>query len=160
MKLVNIEEACKIAHTFNKSIKVVVDNTFASPYLQSPLLLGADIVVHSLTKYIGGHSDLVMGAAITNDLDFYKALHMSAKSVGGNPSPFDSFLALRGLKTLEARMKIHCYNAYCIAHFLRSNKNVEKVLYPGFADHPQNALCKKQMRGYGGMISIIIKGGA
>eukprot|EP00825_Cyclidium_porcatum_P014717 TRINITY_DN179_c0_g1_i1.p1 TRINITY_DN179_c0_g1~~TRINITY_DN179_c0_g1_i1.p1 ORF type:complete len:410 (+),score=74.70 TRINITY_DN179_c0_g1_i1:212-1441(+) len=160
MKLVDIEEACKIAHTFNKSIKVVVDNTFASPYLQSPLLLGADIVVHSLTKYVSGHSDLVMGAAITNEEELYKNLQMCAKSVGGNPSPFDSFLALRGLKSLECRMKQHCYNAYCIAHFLRSNKHVEKVLYPGFEDHPQNALCKKQMRGYGGMISIVIKGGA
>lgn len=101
-----------------------------------------------------------MGGLVTNSDDLYQKLHMAAKSVGGNPSPFDSFLALRGLKTLECRMKAHCYNAYCVAHYLKQNKYVEKVLYPGFEDHPQHALCKKQMRGYGGMVSVILKGGA
>lgn len=138
---------------------MLVDNTFASPYLQNPLDLGADISLHSVSKYIGGHSDVIMGALVFKDKELRETMAYSAKSFGGNPSSFDCYLAVRGLKTLECRMKIHCKSAYSIARFLEDHPLVEKVIYPGLESHPQHEVAKKQMRGYGGMISFLLKGG-
>lgn len=136
MKIIDIEKLVKITKNFNKDIRVVVDNTFSSPYLQNPLLMGVDIVVHSLTKYVGGHSDIVMGAVVCNDPQIHEEIHYAAKSLGANPSPFDCFLALRGIKTLEPRMKVCCKNAYGIAKFLSEHPAVEKVLFPGLETDP------------------------
>lgn len=140
-------------------IIAVVDNTFASPYLQNPLNLGADVVVHSTTKYLGGHSDVVGGAAVTNNEKFYETLKFHQNAVGATPGPFDSWLVLRGLKTLAIRMKQHESNAMAIAKFLEKHPAVEKVIYPGLTSHPQHELAKKQMRGFGGMVSVVVKGG-
>jgi cystathionine gamma-lyase len=138
---------------------VVVDNTFATPYLQQPLALGADIVVHSCTKYIGGHSDVVMGALCTNNEELFTKLKFLQNSIGAIPSPFDCYMAQRGLKTLHLRMQRHCENASQVATFLEAHPLVEKVVYPGLASHPQHALAKKQMTGFGGMITFYLKGG-
>lgn len=138
---------------------VVVDNTFATPYLQQPLNLGADIVVHSCTKYIGGHSDVVMGALCTNSEELYIKLKFLQNSIGAIPSPFDAYMAQRGLKTLHLRMQRHCENALKVATFLESHACVERVVYPGLPSHPQHALATKQMKGYGGMITFYLKGG-
>eukprot|EP00825_Cyclidium_porcatum_P006234 TRINITY_DN1307_c0_g1_i1.p1 TRINITY_DN1307_c0_g1~~TRINITY_DN1307_c0_g1_i1.p1 ORF type:complete len:362 (-),score=66.69 TRINITY_DN1307_c0_g1_i1:283-1368(-) len=159
MKIVDIEAIIKCTREFNKDIRIVVDNTFSSPYLQNPLLMGADIVVHSLTKYVGGHSDIIMGAVVCNDEKIHEEIHYAAKSLGANPSPFDCYLAIRGVKSLEARMKVHCKNAYALANFFSEHKAVEKVLFPGLDTNPYHGLMKKQMKGCGGMISIVIKGG-
>ncbi len=137
---------------------LAVDNTFASPYLQTPLDLGADIVMHSVTKYIGGHSDLLMGATCTNDDSLQERLAFIANSCGAVPGPMDSFLALRGIKTLHLRMERHCSNGKAIAMFLRSHTKVERVHWHGFPDHPGHALAKKQMRDFGGMLSFTLKG--
>lgn len=137
----------------------VVDNTFASPYLQNPIKLGADIVVHSCTKYLGGHSDVVGGATITDDKELYEKMQFHQNSVGGVPGPMDSWLVLRGIKTLAVRMKAHQENAEKIAEFLTKHEAVERVIYPGLKDHPHHELAKKQMSGFGGMVSFVIKGG-
>ncbi len=134
-----------------------VDNTFASPYLQNPLDLGADIVMHSSTKYIGGHSDVIQGALVMNDKELREQLHFIQKSCGAVPGPQDCFLVLRGIKTLHLRMERHCLNGEKIAHYLRSNKNVKTVYWCGFEDHPGYAIAKKQMRGFGGMLSFELK---
>lgn len=137
---------------------VVVDNTFMSPYFQTPLELGADIVVHSTTKYIGGHSDMVGGAVITSSDELAEKLFFFSNAVGAIASPFDSFLAMRSLKTLSVRMRQHEVNANEVAKWLVEQPKVEKVIYPGLKSHPQHELAKKQMRGFGGMISFYIKG--
>jgi cystathionine gamma-lyase len=157
LKVCDIEAITTIAKS--KGIITVVDNTFPSPYLQSPLLLGADISVNSVTKYIGGHSDVVMGVLTTNDLAMRDKLFFTSKTIGGTPGPFDCYMALRGLKTLKVRMEAHCRSAQTIAEYLESHAQVEKVIYPGLISHPQHEVAKKQMRGFGGMITFFIKGG-
>jgi cystathionine beta-lyase/cystathionine gamma-synthase len=138
-------------------ILVCVDNTFASPYLQNPLDLGADIVMHSSTKYLGGHSDVIQGALVMNDTDLREKLYFIQKSCGAVPGPMDCFLVLRGIKTLHVRMKQHCENGTVIAHWLRKHSKIGKVYWPGFEDHPNYAIAKQQMRGFGGMISFELK---
>jgi len=144
-----------------KAVKpiVVVDNTFMTPYFQQPLLLGADIVMHSATKYLNGHSDVVLGALATNREDLYERLKFLQYAIGAVPSPFDCFLVLRGLKTLHVRMQRHEDNAKKIAKYLADHPKVEKVIYPGLESHPQHELAKRQMKGFGGMITFFIKGG-
>lgn len=139
---------------------LAVDNTFASPYFQSPLELGADIVVHSTTKYIGGHSDAIGGAAISSDADVAQAIKFHQNAVGGVPGPFDAFLIMRGAKTLALRMREHASNAALVAEFLDGRDDVERVYYPGLASHPQHELAKRQMRGFGGMVSFVLRGDA
>ncbi len=134
-----------------------VDNTFATPYLQNPLDLGADIVMHSSTKYLGGHSDVIQGALMLNDKDLREKLYFIQKSCGAVPGPMDCFLVLRGIKTLHVRMQQHCINGEKIAHWLRSHPKVAKVYWPGFEDHPGYAVATKQMSGFGGMISFVLK---
>lgn len=155
MQIVDIEACAKIAKKHNALL--AVDNTFASPYLQNPLLLGADIVMHSVTKYLGGHSDVVMGALITNDDKLHEKLYFILNSCGANPGPMDCFLVLRGIKTLHLRMERHCYNGRKIAEFLKTHPRIEKIYWPGFEDHPNHAIAKKQMKDFGGMISIVLK---
>jgi cystathionine gamma-lyase len=138
---------------------LVVDNTFASPYLQNPLTQGADIVLHSCTKYIGGHSDVVGGALICSDDALAQRLRFAQNACGAVPGPMDCFLLLRSTKTLHVRMQRHCENAQKIAAWLATHPKVEKVIYPGLESHPQHSLAKKQMKGFGGMISVVIKGG-
>lgn len=157
LKLTDIVEIVKIAKS--KNILVVVDNTFMSPYFQRPLELGADIVVHSATKYIGGHSDVVGGVAVTNNSQLAEKMAFLSNSMGGIQGAFDSFLALRSLKTLPIRMKAHAENAMKVAAYLESHPQVEKVVYPGLKSHSQYDLAKKQMHGFGGMITFFIKGG-
>ncbi len=137
---------------------LVVDNTFASPYFQSPLSLGADVVVHSTTKYIGGHSDAIGGAAITSDAALHETIAFHQNAVGGVPGPFDAFLLMRGAKTLALRMREHARNAAIVADFLTTRDDVERVIYPGLASHPQHELAKRQMRGFGGMLSFVPRG--
>ncbi len=156
MQIVDIEAVSSIAKKHN--LLLVVDNTFASPYLQNPLALGADIVMHSVTKYLGGHSDVVMGALIINDDKLHEQLYFILNSCGANPGPMDSFLVLRGIKTLHLRMERHCYNGRKIAEFLKAHPRIEKIYWPGFEDHPNHAIAKKQMRDFGGMISVVLKG--
>lgn len=146
---------------FAKQNKIItaVDNTFMSPYFQNPLALGADIVVHSVTKYMNGHSDVVGGALVVNDAGLYEQLKFYQNAVGGVPAPWDCFLVMRGLKTLHVRMERHAKNALEIARHLEQHQHVEKVLYPGLESHPQHALAKKQMKGFGGMITFFVKGG-
>jgi cystathionine gamma-lyase len=158
LKLVDLALVADIAKKHN--ILTVADNTFASPWIQRPLEFGFDIVVHSATKYLGGHSDVISGVAVIgNDNDLRDRLTLLQKSIGAIQSPFDSFLAHRGLKTLGLRMQRHCANAQMIATWLEKHPKIERVLYPGLPSHPQHALAQKQMRGYGGMISAIVKGG-
>ncbi|MFN8551241.1 MAG: cystathionine gamma-synthase [Candidatus Obscuribacterales bacterium] len=161
LQLIDIQALVKaIRATKNGAdIIAVVDNTFASPYLQNPLSLGADIVVHSTTKYLGGHSDVVGGCAITNNDKYHETLRFHQNAVGATPGPFDCWLVLRGLKTLAVRMKAHESNAMAIAKFLEKHPAIEKVIYPGLTSHPQHELAKKQMRGFGGMVSVVVKGG-
>ena len=155
MQIVDIEAIAAIAKTAGALF--AVDNTFASPYLQNPLDLGADIVMHSVTKYIAGHSDVVMGALIVSDEQLYKNLFFLYNACGGTPGPQDAFLALRGIKTLHLRMKAHCENGREIAAYLKDHPKIEKVYWPGFPDHPNHEIAKKQMRDFGGMISIVLK---
>jgi cystathionine gamma-lyase len=157
LKIVDIKKLSAIAHAHG--LIVIVDNTFASPYLQTPLDLGADIVVHSVTKYIGGHSDVVMGVLATNNTDLYTRLKFLQNSIGAIPAPFDCYMAHRGVKTLPLRMREHCRNAQSVAEYLESHPLVEKVIYPGLKSHPQYELAKAQMRGSGGMITFFLKGG-
>ncbi|WP_443939335.1 cystathionine gamma-synthase [Pedobacter sp. MW01-1-1] len=156
MQIIDIEGVAKI--TKEKGLLLTVDNTFASPYLQNPIDLGADIVMHSVTKYIGGHSDVVMGALVTNNEALYKELWFVYNACGATPGPQDAFLVLRGIKTLHLRMKAHCENGEKIAHYLKNHPKVDKIYWPGFEDHPNHDIAKKQMRGFGGMISITLKG--
>ena len=138
-------------------ILLCVDNTFASPYLQNPLDLGADIVMHSVTKYLGGHSDVIQGALMLNDADLREQLYFIQKSCGAVPGPMDCFLVLRGIKTLHVRMQRHCENGEKIAHYLRNHQKVGKVYWCGFEDHPNYDIAKRQMRGFGGMMSFTLK---
>ena len=157
--VLDIAAIAELAHRHNALL--VVDNTFASPYLQTPLDLGADIVLHSTTKYIGGHSDLIGGAVVTNDPQLYEKLYRYQNDFGGVPSPFDCWLTLRGIRTLHVRMEAHCRNAMAVAQFLQSHPKVEWVRYPGLPSHPQHELARKQMRhGFSGMIAVGVKGGA
>jgi cystathionine beta-lyase/cystathionine gamma-synthase len=157
--VLDIAAIAELAHRHNALL--VVDNTFASPYLQTPLDLGADIVLHSTTKYIGGHSDLIGGAVVTNDPQLYEKLYRYQNDFGGVPSPFDCWLTLRGIRTLHVRMEAHCRNAMAVAQFLESHPKVEWVRYPGLPSHPQHELARKQMRhGFSGMIAVGVKGGA
>jgi cystathionine gamma-lyase/cystathionine beta-lyase len=155
MQIVDIEVCGKIA----KEHKLIfaVDNTFASPYLQNPLAMGADIVMHSVTKYLGGHSDVVMGALCVNDDKLFEQLAFIHNSCGATPGPQDSFLVLRGIKTLHVRMDRHCENGRKVAEFLKTHPKIEKIYWPGFEDHPSHDIAKKQMRDFGGMISIVLK---
>jgi len=155
MQIVDIAAIAKIGK--EKNLLTIEDNTFASPYLQNPIDLGADIVMHSVTKYIGGHSDVVMGALMLNDEDLYKRLWFIYNACGATPGPMDSFLVLRGIKTLHLRMKAHCENGRKIAEFLKTHPKVDKIYWPGFTDHPNHNIAKKQMRDFGGMISITLK---
>lgn len=158
MKIVDIAAVSKIAHE-QPGVIVVVDNTFMSSYFQRPLELGADVTVHSLTKYMNGHSDVVMGAVITRDDGLHEKLRFLQNAVGAVPSPFDCYLVNRGLKTLALRMQAHMKNGLHIAHWLEKNPRVTKVIHPGLKSHPQHELAKKQMRGFSGMITFFIKGG-
>lgn len=157
LNIVDIEAICKIAK--EKGIMTCVDNTFASPYLQNPLDLGADIVLHSATKYIGGHSDVVHGCLIVKDLELAKQLHFIQNACGAVPGPQDCFLILRGIKTLHLRVREACQNAEKVAHFLANHEKVDKVYYPGFKTHPNHKIAKKQMRHFGAMVSFDLKGG-
>ena len=158
LKLVDIAAVAERAK--KRGLIVVVDNTFCSPALQRPIELGADIVMHSATKYINGHSDIVGGLAIVGErIDLAEQMTFLQNAVGGVQGPFDSFLALRGLKTLHLRMKAHCENAQAIAEFLEHHPAVERVAYPGLKAHPQYALAQQQMKGAGGMVSVWLKGG-
>ncbi len=156
MKLVDIEKLAAMAKA--RGITVAVDNTFATPYLQNPLDLGADIVVHSTTKYIGGHSDAVGGAVVTSSDELAAAIAFNQNASGGTPSPFDSWLTLRGLKTLGVRMDRHCENARKIAAWLHEHPRVKTVLYPGLPSFPLHELAKRQMRDFGGMVTAILDG--
>jgi cystathionine beta-lyase/cystathionine gamma-synthase len=155
LSVVDIEAISAIGKRHN--LLTVVDNTFASPYLQNPLDWGADIVVHSATKYLGGHSDAIHGALVMNDDELQAQLHFIQKSAGAVPGPQDCFLILRGLKTLHLRMQRHCENGEKIARFLRNHPKVAKVYWVGFEDHPNHDIAKKQMRGFGGMVSFELK---
>jgi cystathionine beta-lyase/cystathionine gamma-synthase len=155
MNITDIEAVAAIAKAGN--ILLAVDNTFASPALQNPLDLGADIVMHSATKYLGGHSDVIQGALMMNDKDLREKLYFIQKSCGAVPGPMDCFLVLRGIKTLGLRMKAHCENGSIIANWLRNNPKVSKVYWPGFADSAGHAVAAKQMKGFGGMISFELK---
>lgn len=152
LKIVDIEKICAIAKRNN--VLVCVDNTFASPYLQTPLTLGADLVLHSATKYLGGHSDVVHGAVITNSQELADQLYFIQNAAGGVPGPQDCFLILRGIKTLHLRVERSCENAQKIATFLKGHAKVSKVYYPGFEDHPGHEIAKKQMKHFGGMVSF------
>jgi cystathionine beta-lyase len=156
LRIVDIKDTVGVAKSVGAT--TVVDNTFASPYLQNPLDLGADIVLHSITKYLGGHSDVVMGCLVTNREDLKERLAFIQNSCGAVPGPMDSFLVLRGLKTLHLRMERHCLNGEKIAEYLSSHKKVETVYYPGLTSHPNHEIAKMQMRGFGGMVSFTLKG--
>ncbi|MBQ4913162.1 cystathionine gamma-synthase [Maribacter sp. MMG018] len=156
MNIIDIKAISRIAK--KKKVLLAVDNTFASPYLQTPLDLGADIVMHSATKYLGGHSDVVLGALIVNDEELAKKLYFIQNASGAVSGPMDSFLVLRGIKTLHVRMQRHCENGEKIAHFLKKHPKVEKVFWPGFEDHPNHEVAKEQMSGFGAMISFVPKG--
>ena len=156
MNIIDIQAVSVLAK--EKNILLAVDNTFASPYLQNPLLLGADIVMHSATKYIAGHSDLILGALIVNSQNIEEQLRFIQNASGAVPGPMDCFLTLRGIKTLAVRMERHCINGRKIAEFLVENPLIEKVYWPGLADHPNHFLAKNQMNDFGGMISFVPKG--
>lgn len=156
MNIVDIKEVAKISKMHN--ILLAVDNTFATPYLQLPLDLGADIVMHSATKYLGGHSDVVMGALVVKEKELADRLYFIQNASGAVCGPQDSFLLLRGLKTLHVRMQRHCENGRAVAEFLVSHPKIEKVYWPGFDDHPNHKIAKAQMKDFGGMISFVPKG--
>ena len=155
LKLIDIEA---VAALRKDGALVAVDNTFATPYFQQPLALGADVIVHSTTKYIGGHSDVVGGVAITNDDAIADVIKFHQNAVGGVPGPHDAWLTMRGAKTLALRMQQHARNAQAVAEFLEAHPQVDRVYYPGLASHPQHALAKRQMSGFGGMVSFVLKG--
>ena len=156
MNIIDVKSIVEIAKT--NRIKVAVDNTFATPYLQRPLELGADIVMHSVTKYLGGHSDIVMGALVTNDESLAEEMYRIQNSSGAVCGPMDSFLVLRGVKTLHLRVQRHCENGEKVAHFLHNNPQVDQVYWPGFETHPNHEVAKEQMNGFGGMISFTLVG--
>lgn len=156
LNIIDIKGAAEICRKHN--LTLVVDNTFSTPYLQTPLDLGADIVMHSLTKYMAGHSDVVMGAIVVNDDALAEELAFLQNACGGTPGPQDCFLVLRGLKTLHIRMQRHCENGRKIAEYLQGHPKVEKVFWPGFESHPNHQIAKEQMRDFGGMISFVLKG--
>jgi len=158
LKITDLKAAIALAH--KHKILTVVDNTFATPYLQQPFDFGADIVLHSTTKYLGGHSDILGGALITNNKELHEQLKFFQNAVGAVPGPFDCFLTLRGTKTLALRMERHCSNALAIARFLSRHPKVKKVFYPGLPNHPGHNIAKKQMTGFGGMVSFEVKGNA
>lgn len=157
LKISDIKAICELAHA--KGARVVVDNTFMSPYFQQPLSLGADMVVHSTTKFINGHSDVVGGVVITNDDETAQKLHFLQNSIGATPGPMDCWLVLRGVKTLAVRMRQHATSAQALAALLEAHPAVERVVYPGLPSHPQHELAKSQMSGFGGMITFFLKGG-
>ena len=157
LKVVDLAAVTEFAR--DRDILVVADNTFATPYLQRPLEYGCDIVMHSVTKFLNGHSDMVGGIAVTADEQLAERLAFLQNSIGSVPGPFDSFLALRGLKTLDVRMQRHCSNAEAIARWLENDGRVESVVYPGLESHPQHAVAKTQMSGFGGIVTFFIKGG-
>lgn len=159
LKVFDIAAIARLAHANGPNALVLVDNTFATPYLQRPLELGADIVVHSTTKYLGGHSDVVGGAALMNDDVVYERLKFLQNAIGAVPGPMDCWLVLRGLKTLTLRMDRHAENALAVARFLSDHPQVKEVIYPGLPDHPQYELTRRQMRNGGGMISFVVQGG-
>ena len=156
LRLVDIRAIAEIAHRHHALL--VVDNTFSSPYFQQPLALGADIVIHSTTKYINGHSDVIGGAIVINDDEVYQALKFYQNAAGGVPGPFDVWLTMRGIKTLAVRMRQHQENAFAVARFLAEHPRVEKVYYPGLPSHPDYEIAKGQMSGFGGMVSFQLKG--
>ncbi len=156
LRLVDIRAIAEVAHRHH--ILLVVDNTFSSPYFQKPLDLGADIVVHSTTKYINGHSDVIGGVVVTRDADLYAAIKFQQNAAGAVPGPFDSWLTLRGVKTLALRMRQHEQNAIAVARFLATHPQVERIYYPGLDSHPDHELAKRQMSGFGGMVSFQLKG--
>ncbi|GGE95969.1 cystathionine gamma-synthase [Hymenobacter cavernae] len=156
LNVIDIEAAAAVAK--EAGALLVVDNTFSTPYLQTPLDLGADIVVHSLTKYMGGHSDAVMGALVVQDDELAQRLAFLQNASGGTPGPQDCFLILRGIKTLHLRMQRHCENGRAVAEYLRQHPKVAKVYWPGFADHPNHEIAARQMRDFGGMISFVLQG--
>ncbi len=158
LKILDIAAIAELAHAHDA--RVVVDNTFASPYFQRPLNHGADIVVHSTTKYLGGHSDIVGGVLLTNSRDIYETLKFHQNAAGAVPGPFDCWLVLRGVKTLAVRMERHAANAMALTQFLRTHPAVERVFYPGLPDHPGHAVARRQMSGFGGMLACVIGGGA
>ncbi len=156
--LMNITDIAAVAAISKKAGTILcVDNTFSSPYLQNPLDLGADIVMHSSTKYLGGHSDVIQGALVMNDASLREQLYFIQKSCGAVPGPLDCFLVLRGIKTLHVRMKQHCENGTVVAHFLRNHPKVDQVYWCGFSDHPNHDIASKQMKGFGGMLSFTLK---
>jgi cystathionine beta-lyase/cystathionine gamma-synthase len=157
LKVIDIAAVAELAHS--RDLRLVVDNTFASPYLQQPLALGADVVVHSATKYLGGHSDVVAGATMLNDGDLYERLHFLQYSTGAIPGPQDCWLLLRGIKTLPLRMERHGQNALSLARWLSDHPAVTQAIYPGLPDHPQHDLARRQMKNFGGMVSFILRGG-
>lgn len=156
LKIIDLQAIGSVAK--DKGVIAVADNTFASPYLQQPIQYGFDVVIHSATKYIGGHSDLVGGMAVTADSELGERLAFLQNAVGAIAGPFDSFLALRGLKTLHLRMERHCSNAMRLAEWLSAHPQVEQVLYPGLESHPDHSIAERQMRAFGGMLSVILKG--
>ncbi|WP_209401575.1 cystathionine gamma-synthase [Pseudozobellia sp. WGM2] len=156
MNIIDIKAVAEIAKKYN--ILLAVDNTFATPYLQTPLDLGADLVMHSATKYLGGHSDLVAGALVVKDKDLADKLYFIQNASGAVLGPMDSFLVLRGIKTLHVRIQRHCENGEAIARYLSSHDKIEKVYWPGFEDHPNHDIAKSQMKAFGGMISFVTKG--
>ena len=156
MNIIDIETVSKVAKKHN--VLLAVDNTFATPYLQQPLNLGADIVMHSATKYLGGHSDVVMGALVVKDKELADKLYFIQNSCGAVCGPMDSFLVLRGIKTLHVRMQRHCENGKIVAEFLANHSKIEKVYWPGFESHPNHEIAKKQMNDFGGMVSFVTKG--
>ncbi|MFN8300837.1 MAG: cystathionine gamma-synthase [Chitinophagales bacterium] len=155
MQIVDLAAMNAIAK--KNKVLFAVDNTFASPFLQNPFDFGADIVMHSVTKYLGGHSDVVMGALVINDDSLYEQLAFIHNSCGATPGPMDSFLVLRGIKTLHLRMERHCFNGRKVAEYLKSHPRIDKIYWPGFTDHPNHEVAKKQMRDFGGMISFTLK---
>ncbi|PIU00424.1 MAG: cystathionine gamma-synthase [Bdellovibrionales bacterium CG10_big_fil_rev_8_21_14_0_10_45_34] len=157
LKLAPIEEICSVAK--KKGIVTVVDNTFMSPFFQNPLALGADVAYHSTTKFLNGHSDVIGGAVVLNDINLAERIQFLQKSIGAIASPFDSYMCLRSIKTLPLRMRAHEKNAIAVAHFLEAHPGVDSVIYPGLESHPQHELAKKQMSGFGGMITFKLNGG-
>jgi len=157
MKIADIAAISSVVKDTNSDILIAVDNTFATPYLQQPLDLGADIAMHSATKYLGGHSDLVMGALIVKDAKLAEEIHFIQFAAGAIAGPMDSFLALRGIKTLHIRMQRHCENGKVVANFLKNHPKVGMVYYPGFENHPNHLVAKKQMKDFGGMVSFKLK---
>jgi cystathionine beta-lyase/cystathionine gamma-synthase len=158
MSIIDIEELGNIGKS--NSIITMIDSTFASPYNQNPINMGIDVVIHSATKYLGGHSDIIAGSITSADKDTHKQIFQTLKLFGGTLSPFDSFLLARGIKTLDVRMERHNENGITIANFLENHSKIERVFYPGLSSHAQHDIAKKQMRGFGGMIAFEVKGGA